>query len=1736
MNHIYRLVWNRRLGAWQAASELATQSRGGRSSVGGVASRIAVCGAALFALSGLSTAVQAGCTQSSPIMVSCSGAANPLLPHYGNAADNLDVTVAAGGSLGVLLGSGGTALQLTGNNVTLRNYGIIDPSALGPIAIQSTGVVVGNANGSIVTISNSGVIAGARGQESASTNTLSGLAMLVQNGSGGTTQVINTGMIMARSIDGVPQADGDMAAIAIVGGSAVDFVNDQGATISGRVALQSPGILGVGNRFANAGEIRGSVYLGADGRNTFTAVTGSSITAGGSTTDTIPVDGMNGLSFAKAGTVEAGGYNNTLVLQNVLPSAGTGSGTAGSGSASGDTYLNFQDLRVNSGTWTLSGRALVPGASVELNGGAVILATGTELGQGDIQAKGGTLISSLGDVTMSNPFILGLGGLTLAGTNNYTLSGSIGGTGGLNITAPVVSLSGVNAGLSGNIQVGASSTLVGNTDSIRGNLVNSGTVTFNQSSNGTYSGAMSGTGALVKSGTGTLTLSGNNTSSGATRVAAGTLVVRPGGLSSGALSLSSGTVLDLGLAGPQTVAALSGVGGSILLGTSALTVDSNFSTIYLGDISGSGQLVKQGAGDLTLYGNYLAGGVTVNGGTLALNTISNPSLMATVNTGATLNLSSQPGQSLGSLVGGSGSAVGLGASTLSLASGNYAGVISGAGGQLNKVGSGALTLNGINTYTGGTQITGGSLLVGDSSHASARVEGPISVSSGASLGGFGTVAGNVDVASGGHLASGAPVGVFTIDGDLTLRQGSQADFSLGASGGFSTPGASHSVSVTGDLNLQGAQLNLTNAGGYGPGIYRLFDWGGTLTMSGGGLLPPPGPTLQILNGARQINLINPASLSLNFWNADGLASASQMGGGSGVWSQAGANWTDATGSTTAWRNPNDAFSIFGGAAGTVTVDNSSGAIAAQGIQFASDGYHLIGDDLALTGATPGALGEVRVGDGSQVSSGWTASIDNSLFGAGIDKTGLGTLVLNGANNYKQSTRLSLGTLSVSSDANLGASSANLDFEGGTLRVTGNVFQSTARDVVFGAAGGGLDIADADNTFTLGQVLSGGGALTKLGDGTLVLGDNNSYTGGTLVKAGTLVGSAGSFGSGAIVDNATLVLDQTSDATLANAISGTGSLTKTGAGNLTLGSNSYSGGTLISAGMLTGSVESFGSGVITNNARLILDQASNASFANAMSGSGSLVKRGAGALVLESDSSVGGGTQVEDGRLVVGGSAGSTASLTSNVDVSGGATLGGHGVIDGNVTLADGAKLAPGNSIGTLTVDGDVTLGAGSTLEIENAPDGSTDRLVSTGTVALNGANLSVLAESGTWKPSSSYAIIQAAALQGTFANVTSNLAFLDPSLQYSATGVTLVMERNDTTFVSVAQTGNQRAVAGVIDSAVGKALWSEMSGLSAEQARRAYDSLSGEMHASARTVLFDDSRQVREALTDRLYEARQNGAGNALDVWIKGYGGASDSDATGDAASLDRNSQGMLVGADLALNDTWRLGLATGYGTADLDVDARNSSADVSSTTLAAYLGGQWDALGLRLGVARTWNDLDTRRDVTVGSQQQKLKASYDADTTQVFGELGYRLQLAELELEPFAGIAHVEVHSDSFNEHGGEAALHGGSETDRVDYTSLGLRAKAPLGTLFDRPLALTTSLAWQHALDVPEDESRMTLGDYGSFTVTGVPLARNTAVGRVGVSLQLAPQASVELGYSGQTGDGSRDNAARLGVNIAF
>lgn len=504
---------------------------------------------------------------------------------------------------------------------------------------------------------------------------------------------------------------------------------------------------------------------------------------------------------------------------------------------------------------------------------------------------------------------------------------------------------------------------------------------------------------------------------------------------------------------------------------------------------------------------------------------------------------------------------------------SISGIISGVNGSLAKTGTGTLTLTGDNNYTGATAVQQGVLLVNGNQQAAT---GAVSVASGATLGGNGTLGGNVTVADNGHLAAGADlnsVGVLTTGG-LTLNQDSQLDFQFGQA--FTAGGSLNDlINVNGDLNLNG-KLNITQTPGgtFDVGIYRVINYTGALTNNtlDIGTAPAAADDMYVQTSlANQVNLVNRTGVILRFW--DGADSAnkndSQINGGDGTWqnSSGNDNWsTDVTNPDGRFNAPfsDNSFAVFGGEKGNVTVDNSLGAVTISGAQFATDGYVI--NDGVITTST--ADTQIRVGDGTAEGAKYVATINSQIAGSGgIDKTDAGTLVLNGANTYSGGTQISAGTLQVSADNNLGQSGTGLGFNGGTLRY-GNAFD-TRRAVNLQSGGGTVDTNG--NNVAMNGVLSGDGALTKTGSGTLSLNSDNTYTGVTTISGGNLqLGNGGEQGSivGDIVDNAILQINRSNLLTLPGSISGTGQVWQQGSGTTVLGgSNSYSGITLVQSGTL-----------------------------------------------------------------------------------------------------------------------------------------------------------------------------------------------------------------------------------------------------------------------------------------------------------------------------------------------------------------------------------------------------------------------------------------------------------------------------------------------------------------------------------------------------------------------------------------
>ena len=586
----------------------------------------------------------------------------------------------------------------------------------------------------------------------------------------------------------------------------------------------------------------------------------------------------------------------------------------------------------------------------------------------------------------------------------------------------------------------------------------------------------------------------------------------------------------------------------------------------------------------------------------------------------------------------------------------------------------------------------------------------------------------------------------------------------------------------------------------------------------------------------------------------------------------------------------------------------------------------------------------------------------------------------------------------------------------------------------------------------------------------------------------------------------------------------------------------------------------GGGIIETGAGTML------SLSGLVAGAGGLAKTGAGTLKFTGDASgFTGTTSLRDGILWIDG------KLGGKVDVLGG-RLQGNGTI-GGLTVANNAIVAPGNSVGTLNVAGDVSLTTGSAYEIELAGNGASDRIAATGTATLGGGRLHVGAvdPQTSYQDGQTYTILTAGGgVTGSFdPGVLSRSAFLDAALLHSANAVDLKIAIKKTQppskpgekplFVTVADTRNRAQTAIALDTlqqnGPSLALYNRLLMLSADEARAAFDGLSGEIHASTVTGLIEDSRFVRDAINDRLRSAFETVGGvplmgygeDAKDIttasvaserygaWGSVFGSWGHFGGDGNAARLSRSTGGFVTGVDGLITDDIRLGLLAGYSHSSFKVDDRRSSASSDNYHLGIYGGTQWGNLSFRSGLAYTWSKIDSNRQVSFPGFTDSLSGDHRAGTTQVFGELGYAIKAGSFAFEPFANLAYVNVHSNGFTETGGAAALTVKSGSNDITFTTLGIRA----ATDFDLGSTKATArgmLGWRHGYgDVTPAVSQAFSGS-SAFTIAGAPIARDAAVIEAGLDFAIAPQATLGIAYHGQVGSKASDHGVRADLNVKF
>ncbi|EDL8175131.1 fibronectin-binding autotransporter adhesin ShdA [Salmonella enterica subsp. enterica serovar Infantis] len=357
-----------------------------------------------------------------------------------------------------------------------------------------------------------------------------------------------------------------------------------------------------------------------------------------------------------------------------------------------------------------------------------------------------------------------------------------------------------------------------------------------------------------------------------------------------------------------------------------------------------------------------------------------------------------------------------------------------------------------------------------------------------------------------------------------------------------------------------------------------------------------------------------------------------------------------------------------------------------------DGGILAAKDAAALGT-----GDVTIAESATLALS-QGTLDNNVTGGGqIVKSGNDELIVTGANNYSGGTTISGGTLTADHADSLGSGSlvktgtgeltlsGDNTYSGGTTISDGTLTADHADSLGTGAVAnsGVLQVGEGE----LENTLSGSGSLVKTGTGKLTLGGDNSYSGGTTITGGTLTADhADSLGTGAIANSGVF---KVGEGELKNTLSGSGSLVKTGTGELTLsGDNSYSGGTTIIGGTLTADhADSLGTGAVANSGVL---QVGEGELENTLSGSGSLVKTGTGELTLSGDNTYSGGTTITGGTLM----ADHADSLGTGAIANSGVLQVGEGELE-NMLSGSGSLVKTGT--GELTLSGDNSYSGATTI-------------------------------------------------------------------------------------------------------------------------------------------------------------------------------------------------------------------------------------------------------------------------------------------------------------------------------------------------------------------------------------------------------------------------------------------------------
>ena len=536
--------------------------------------------------------------------------------------------------------------------------------------------------------------------------------------------------------------------------------------------------------------------------------------------------------------------------------------------------------------------------------------------------------------------------------------------------------------------------------------------------------------------------------------------------------------------------------------------------------------------------------------------------------------------------------------------------------------------------------------------------------------------------------------------------------------------------------------------------------------------------------------------------------------------------------------------------------------------------------------------------------------------------------------------------------------------------------------------------------------------------------------------------------------------------------------------------------------------------------------------------GSLVKRGAGTLVMTGNNTYRGGTTVEEGTLLGFNDSFGVTGDNKDAKANGKVTVNGgiFGVMNAyNDQFTMKGEITDKNNDHSV----DVTVNAGGTYGVVAGQDVQVGNLTfkEGAGVTVVSTDSDVLVDAYNSKDGVTGSVT-ASKLEGAeLAVANPDYAFFDTDIKVEGNKLSSTLTRSDASVATYANSASGASIAAALESNTDSKLFADMVSSTKEQVSNTLDSLGSDLHLAVNNSTIVNTTSLARTIKDQANaygQARTAELANGAQIWATGIGNWSKVDAGGASVDMDVDYYAGLVGGEVAYGNNNKVGVFFGAGTTDSDASA-DGKVESNDIHFGVYGENAWDALGVTYGFTYTSQDRDAKRSFLVKDQVGFNSVNYDAEVMQVFGEVSYKgFNSDAFTVEPYAGLSYMKISADSFTEKVGDHEFKTQLDDQKVGTVNVGVRGAMPF-SVAGLNMAVKGDVGYMQFFGDKESTAKMTLGDAGTANLKGEELSGMGAVG-LGVDAAIGKNTTIGVSYTGAFGSDITSHGVGATLRVKF